>query len=245
MEEVALERYGSLDEFNQALAERQVLDERESRRGQRRPPGQGSNPSTPSTGVRTPQDSRRFMFTSTPDDSRPPSRTTFRRPGGPHDDAAPASRVEQLRSAPRASTASTPIPSVFTPQLQRDTSYGFPSTQDPTATTPPMSVEQLNRLQAKVLRAKLMDDPNALELEDQYEGERIRAERANGAGMGTLRTEDEKGRIVETEVMPTLDGRGRLYDVGIGAPGSDEGVNAKKGKTDKVCSQLGAVLMKV
>ena len=70
-----------------------------------------------------------------------------------------------------------------------------------------MSPSSLNKLQAKVLRAKLMSAPNAEELEKEYEQE---LKRANGedVGEGSVRT--------RVEVLPTLDIHGRLYDVGQG-----------------------------
>ena len=75
-----------------------------------------------------------------------------------------------------------------------------------------MSPSSLNRLQAKVLRAKLMGSPDAEALEKEYEAEQARA---NGADDG-----DEGGQSssvrTQVEVLPTLDGRGRLYDVGLG-----------------------------
>jgi hypothetical protein len=91
-----------------------------------------------------------------------------------------------------------------------------------------MSIEQLNRLQAKVLRAKLTDDPEAEALEEQYERERAQYDDAGGAGpvaAGTLVREDEDGNQVQVEVLPTLDGQGRLYDVGKG----DEDVQSVQG----------------
>jgi hypothetical protein len=93
-----------------------------------------------------------------------------------------------------------------------------------------MSIEELNRLQAKVLRAKLMEDPDAEALEAQYDIERARWEEGSGdrggAGMwegeedgiqGQLGREvNEEGTRVDVQVLPTLDARGRLYDVGTG-----------------------------
>lgn len=92
-----------------------------------------------------------------------------------------------------------------------------------------MSIEELNRLQAKVLRAKLMEDPDAEALEEQYDFERARAEEGGGdlggAGMwegkgggrqGQLGRESVNGKRVDVQVLPTLDGRGQLYDVGTG-----------------------------
>jgi len=159
------------------------------------------------------------------------------------------------------SKVSTPIPSVFTPQnLARSTSgYPFPTpsndaaqdTRDPTSSAPPLSTEELNKLQAKVLRAKLMDDPAAQNLEEEYEYERNKSQAAadghsglwegggEGGQMGREVQLDEKGRRVEVQVLPTLDGRGRLYDIGgVGAGGPAElGPGNKRKKVDKVSKQ--------
>jgi hypothetical protein len=82
--------------------------------------------------------------------------------------------------------------------------------------TPPAD---LNKLQAKVLRAKLMGAPNADELEREYEN-------AKRSSEGFVNAEGKK-----LQVLPTLDGYGRLYDVGIGkldGPGTQLPGNKKK-----------------
>jgi hypothetical protein len=236
VEEVALERYGSLDEYNDALEERRFLDDRDARRrprGDARGGRGGSDSASP--GMRTPEASgRRFVFNNS-DESRPASRQGFRRPGEENDKGThtPTARVDALRrqeSGARATPGqgATPIPSVFTPQsLTRGTS-GEPPRVASLGGKPVMSIEQLNRLQAKVLRAKLTDDPEAEALEEQYERERAQYDDAGGAGpvaAGTLVREDEDGNQVQVEVLPTLDGQGRLYDVGKG----DEDVQSVQG----------------
>ena len=55
-----------------------------------------------------------------------------------------------------------------------------------------------------MLRAKLMNAPNADALEKEYEEE---LKRANGA---------EEDGDTQVELLPTLDVRGNLYDVGQG-----------------------------
>ncbi|WRT63888.1 uncharacterized protein IL334_000814 [Kwoniella shivajii] len=276
VEDVALERYGNLEEFQAAVEERRIVEERESRRKTRRGPGGSDGFSTPgggSSGMRTPDTSgRRFMFTnpSGGDDfgtSRPSSRAGFRRPGEENDFQTPSGRVDDLRRAESFGTpgptrasglgtaprVSTPIPSVFTPTTLTRSGSGYPfNTQsqagqmqnpDPTSSKPPLTTEQLNKLQAKVIRAKLMDDPNALSLEEEYENERIKSEKAGenggmweGSGnenglQGQLGRTDEKGNRVEVQVLPTLDGRGKLYDVGTGQvddPSQQPGNRRKK-----------------
>jgi len=181
--------------------------------------------------------------------------------GGP----AGAGRIDQIRqregATPRSNVVplppkvGTPIPSVFTPTaLVRKTS-GYPfstPTDDSMGTTtsskPPMSTEDLNRLQAKVLRAKLMDDPNAEALEEEYDNEVARAEQGSGdqggAGMwegsgegqqGQMgRAVNEDGKRVDVQVLPTLDGRGRLYDVGTGKEDEELRRGNKRKKQEKV-----------
>ena len=194
VEEVALERYGSLEAFNEAVEERRILDEREGKKGR-------ASPSSTSSGKPTAGEPRYTFY----DSSGPPSRGSFRKPGETVPSSAkpvPPSnrRVESLRAMSRPSTpqeasnrtsqstpaSHTPIPSVMTPQL--------PS-------TPPVD---LNKLQAKVLRAKLMGAPNADELEREYDN-------AKRASEGFFTADGKK-----LQVLPTMDGRGQLYDVGTG-----------------------------
>src|ERR1700722_7274382 len=62
----------------------------------------------------------------------------------------------------------------------------------------------LNKLQAKVLRARLMSTPDADALEKQFEEEQRRAHGASSEG----------GVRKKVEILPTVDGKGRLYDLG-------------------------------
>jgi hypothetical protein len=231
-----------MDDFNEALEERRVLDERGQRRQSKRGPNSATD--SPSTsGMRTPEGGpRKYMFTTEEGfGSRPSSRASFRRPGEEREGGgtpAPAlNRLDSIRKQEvgtpshlgrgTAGQIHTPIPSVFTPQLKRADSGYFPkdgSTVDPTSSKPPMSTEELNQLQAKVLRARLSDDPEADSLERAYDLEVSRTKTAmegawEGSGegqQGQLGRVDAKGRQVDVQVLPTLDGRGRLYDVGTG-----------------------------
>ncbi|WVN88878.1 uncharacterized protein L203_104093 [Cryptococcus depauperatus CBS 7841] len=254
VEEVALERYGSLVDFNEALEERRFLDQKEERRRSRGGRSQNEPISRTSTN-KTPDPGRKFMFSNPDSDgkyganSRPGSRAGFRKPGEDRNDAS-GGRVEGLRregsgygtpntrpgqSGVQGMKMGTPIPSVFTPTALLRSSSGplgsspasASDTVNPTFSKPPLSTADLNKLQAKVLRAKLMDDPNADALEKEYEFERERSERAAGTAgglwagndegiQGPLGRVDEKGNRVEVQVLPTLDARGRLYDVGTG-----------------------------
>lgn len=77
-----------------------------------------------------------------------------------------------------------------------------------------------------MLRAKLMGADDADELERQYEA----ASRGVGGSDGNTRT--------KVEVLPTLDGHGRLYDVGHGGKEDDEvRPGNRKKKEEKVYLQ--------
>ena len=73
-----------------------------------------------------------------------------------------------------------------------------------------MSPTSLNRLQARVLKAKLMDAPDADELQAQYDAALRRSQQGDQGG-GFL---EQPGDAEDVQVLPTLDGQGRLYDVG-------------------------------
>lgn len=235
IEEVALERYGNLEDYLEAVEEKRFLDDKEARRKSRR--GESGANSSASAGVRTPDTrggtpTRRLVFN---DDSRPGSRQGFRRPGEEPGGSTPTGRVGTLRKEEgrfATPTGATPVPSVFTPQaLTRGVSgEAVHRTRDDSV----MTIEQLNRLQAMVLRAKLTDDPDAEALEEHYERERGRFDEAGGAaaeleiGSSNIQT-DENGKQVQVEVVPTLDGRGHLYDLG----GGKEDDPSRKGKRKK------------
>ncbi|KAJ9122222.1 hypothetical protein QFC24_004452 [Naganishia onofrii] len=139
LQDVALERYGNMEDYQEALDERKALDEKESRRSARRganPDGSNSRSDSNASGYGTPNNtSRRFVFTTDEGaSSRPSSRAGFRRPGedGRFDNAAnsqrtgsPSATAGASMSTPAARSkgtgkfdtpqSSTPIPSVLTP----------------------------------------------------------------------------------------------------------------------------------
>lgn len=263
IEEVAMERYGSLEAFEEAKEEKRVLDERDSNRRGRRESGMGAGARTP-RGMGADGGGRKFVFTEmggaeTPDpSSRPSSRNAFRRPG-----EAPPTQPSLSRSASTQSLSgsrpSTPVPSVFTPPISRTPlvrsglSQSTVLNPDPTRTGPAasasgsdkpiLSQSELNKLQAKVLKARLMDDESATALEAEYQAEVKRSQDA-----GPLVSNHEAmagqsgsaGKATEVQVLPTLDGRGRMYDTGIGTGVADQWEKerlekGKRGKKEKVC----------
>ncbi|GAA5837692.1 hypothetical protein JCM11251_002297 [Rhodosporidiobolus azoricus] len=273
IEEVAVERYGSMEAFEEAKEERRVLDERASRRpggGGRRDSGFGGGGGRPQTPVAMGADGggRKFVFTDAEgtgggDLSRPSSRQAFRRPGEAPSASTPLGPPPGLsRSASSTSIASnsssrpsTPIPSVFTPPISRiprnpsqlsqstvlnpDLTSTGPATSSnapglPSTTNPVLSQSELNKLQAKVLKAKLMDGDSTetAALEAEYEREVARSQAAGpavqaGEGMQTT-LGGNRGGGNEVQVLPTLDGRGRLYDTGIGTALADEAERERK-----------------
>ena len=226
VEEVAVERFGSLEAFEQAREERRILDEREGKwfgRGREAVKGKRRGDSDfPKAGEKG------FMFNDLGGSRASSHSSSFRRPGGPGDSApstpspqtgAPSAarpRFDSLRLSQTGTPGQqvrTPIPSVMAPQLGSKRA---------------LSPSSLNRLQAKVLRAKLTGGPDAEKLEKEYEEE---MRRANGVTTG----EDGTQTRTRVEVLPTLDARGRLYDVG---QGKDDGevLPGNRKKKEKVCT---------
>lgn len=243
VEEVGLERFGTAEAWEAVLEERRVLDGKSTGRTSGRAPGRRGDPEVDEFGreIRkegTPQPQQtRYIFNEpgSAGSSRPPSRaSSFRRPGSAPDEAGPSSRAQTPQPQQRTSKLSTPIPSVFTPpvglarkpsQLQTSTTADDVTkaavqesqSDESLLSKPPMSPTSLNRLQAKVLRMRLMggDSAELKELEATYEAE-LQRSRQGDAGGGYFESAPGNGQETEVRVLPTLDGRGRLYDVGIG-----------------------------
>ncbi|KAJ6584817.1 CwfJ C-terminus 1-domain-containing protein-like protein [Mycena capillaripes] len=210
IEQVAIDRFGSLDAFEEAKEERRILDEREGRRSDRgRSDGRGDRGrgDRGGGGHREAEGEKRFIFTDVGGSGASSRSSSFRRPGGygesgPSTPSPPAPlanrRLDSLRLPSQVASplaqSHTPIPSVMTPPVGDSKTRG-------------LSPSSLNRLQAKVLRAKLMGAPDADALEREYEAE------SRKANSGDL----EDGVRRKVEVLPTLDGHGRLYDIGHGA----------------------------
>ena len=223
VEEIGIDRFGSLEAFEAAKEERRILDERQGKKPERQDNDkQGGG-------------AKGFMFNDTPDSLNSSRSSSFKKPGadsvprgsgfstpGGAPAARPAAaatkRLDSLRlpsdaNSPLQRNAHTPIPSVMTPPV--------PSGSNRRALSP----SSLNQLQAKVLRAKLMGAPNAEQLEKEYEEE---AKRAQGYDAST-------GVRTKVEVLPTLDARGRLYDVGTGKKDDEPaGPGNRKKKEPKV-----------
>lgn len=219
VETLGAERFGSLQAFEEAKEERRILDEREGKRAER---GRVTDPSSQGEAGE-----KSLMFTDVGGSGSSSRRSSFRRPGGipgsgpstpsPPDTRPPSNRrLDSLRLPSQANSplaqSHTPVPSVMTP-----TSMASGSRRA-------LSPSSLNKLQAKVLRAKLTGMPDAEKLEKEYEAE---ARRANG--------ELDSGGDVrrKVEVLPTLDARGRMYDVGHGRGEEEARPGNRKKKEEK------------
>lgn len=225
VEEVAIDRFGSLEAFAEAQEERRILDEREGRRASRGGAGSSSR-------GKEPEPRERLMFTDVGASGASSRSSSFRRPDlsgsapstpSPAGDGRAARRgFDSLRLPSQGGAGSalaqshTPVPSVMTPTA------AMPVKRTARALSP----SELNKLQAKVLRAKLMNAPNAAELEKEYEEE---VRRAQGA--------EEDGAETQVEVLPTLDARGRLYDTGQGKEDAPPAPGNRK-KKEYVCPLL-------
>jgi hypothetical protein len=223
LEKIAIERFGSLEAFEEAKEERRILDEREGRRSERGRATEHRNP----TKAKDSDGEKRFMFTDIGGSGGSSRSSSFRRPGGINGSApstpspAPDARAPQNRRLDSLRVQSgarsplvhshTPIPTVMTPP---------PGAGSRSRALSPSS---LNKLQAKVLRAKLTEAPDADRLEREYEAA------VKVAGGESI----QSGIRTKTEVLPTLDGRGRLYDIG---QGKDDGqvLPGNRKKKDKV-----------
>ncbi|SJX62918.1 uncharacterized protein SRS1_13744 [Sporisorium reilianum f. sp. reilianum] len=241
VEEVALERYASLEDFEHAQAERRFLDGKEQGKAE----GRGVERSTPtlqsvarrsyliaSGGAGEVEGASRSGTHSPGATSRPSSRQAFRRPG---ESSAPATPTPAPSRPPRnigfetpSSNPATPtaIPSVFTPVVER-TAQGVvldDGSTDPDR--PILTADQLNKLQAKIMQAELMGADNLAALRAEYEAESARAtahrSKAGDRGGGFAVSSGPRGSAGvlvddgqrELQVLPTLDARGRMYDVG-------------------------------
>jgi hypothetical protein len=213
VEEVAVERFGSIKAYEEAKEERRLLDEREGKRAER---GRQTPRSANADGGRpAPSGSAvRYMFTDVGGSGASSRSGSFRRPdmdrgsSGPST-PSPAGAPVMGKRAPGPmrvpSHLGTPIPSVMTPPAGLARVTKTATTSKPRALSP----SSLNKLQAKVLRAKLMGGPDAAKLEKEYED-------AVRGSHGDEDSSDEEAVTTKVEMLPSMDGRGRLYDTGKG-----------------------------
>ncbi|CAM0136619.1 Pre-mRNA-splicing factor cwf19 [Umbelopsis sp. WA50703] len=201
LQEVALEKYGSMEKFEEAMHERRELDRRQSGRGrgddQRDRRGRHDN---------RPQ----MMFS----DSASSSRGSFKRP---QEKSNQSSDVDEFGRERRAKRSLSPSPdekevkaklakaisSTTAPVPARPVIISQHSNPNLFSEKPPLTTDELNKLNAKVMKAKLMGAHNVAELEKEYEEEKKRA--------------DEHGtkRDPSVSIVPTIDSQGKLHEFAI------------------------------
>ncbi|TFK74757.1 hypothetical protein BDN72DRAFT_759018 [Pluteus cervinus] len=211
IESVGIERFGSLEAYEEAKWERTILDEREGKRSDR-DQGRGRTSDRPTHYGKDGEKKVMYNDFGPGGVSGGTSRSSsFRRPGGAPDstpatpsppsgpNAGPSNRrLDSLRLPSQVnsplSQSHTPIPTVMTPSSTAQSKSRA------------LSPSSLNKLQAKVLRAKLMNAPNAEALEKEYD---VEIRKSKGQVV-------EGGIVKKVEVLPSLDIHGKLYDVGHG-----------------------------
>lgn len=206
VEEVAMDRYGSLEEFQAALRERDASQSRHSSR-----PNSGG--------------SRRSG-----DSSRPSTGSGFRRPGEapPSTSATPRrlseDRVVELTEADLkrdqlryTAPSSDSLQRLETDQSPRASNHLHgPPISSANSAGPVMSADELNKLKAKIMKAKLRNDPSVGKLEAEYDHQvalMAAADKSSG-----VPAQSDSGNIV---TLPKFDSRGKYMDVGS-SPGKGE-----------------------
>ncbi|KAH8550809.1 CwfJ C-terminus 1-domain-containing protein-like protein [Umbelopsis sp. PMI_123] len=200
LEEVALEKYGSMEKFEEAMSEKRALEGRKSRRGDDdgRSRDRGSRHDNHPRMMFSDASSSREMF-------KKPQAQTSSRDNADVDEfgrsrrkrsRSPTNVEHQTKLAKAVSSSAAPTPS-------RPIIISQHSNPSLFSDKPPLSVDELNKLNAKVVKARLMGAPNLEELEKEYEKEKKRA--------------DEYGTTKDPSVavVPTVDSQGRLHEFAL------------------------------
>ncbi|CAO1638457.1 unnamed protein product [Sympodiomycopsis kandeliae] len=193
--------------------------------------------------------------------SRPISRQSFRRPGESSTSSTPQalsrtnSKADIATEPPAASKPATPIPSVFTPIASKPANNQPSSSSQAaveaavetsqardTVSNAPMDAEGLNKLEAKVMKAEMMGKANASSLREKLEREKARAQKGGDqgegyfdqGGVGVHPSGSDGNSATQIQVLPTLDGRGQLYDIGSGKSSGQTVPPGNRRKKDKV-----------
>ncbi|KAI9315067.1 CwfJ C-terminus 1-domain-containing protein-like protein, partial [Dichotomocladium elegans] len=193
VQEVGLERYGSIEKLNEALAERDYLDKNKRTRR--------DDDDDYARSHRT----RRYVYADSEKSA------AFRRPENVDEfgremkrrKTTPPPTVESERPS-RVSAA--PLPPIVNTKSSSDGLVIIPQHEMPQAFSPTervMTRDELNKMNAKVMKAKIMGDDNAEELEKEYE----RQVKMQVGGI------DASGHTVH--ILPTVDSEGRFYDYAL------------------------------
>ncbi|EIE80507.1 hypothetical protein G6F55_003340 [Rhizopus delemar] len=228
--EVGIEKYGSAEKFQEALDEREYLD---SRKGHRASDDRKSGRKGHDDRRRDRYDSgkrndknerrkddsesgRRYMFTN--NDSY---QKTFKRPEPPKRARSPSPEVQHSRQKQEAQPTPTQV-IANTPAM-----YTVPTVQQ-TPVVPALTRDQLNKLNAKLVKARIMGMGDVEALEKEYNNELERFEQAQKASRGV-------------EVVPAFDNQGRLYDYALNQksqkPEELKGKKKYEGTHDKITGE--------
>ncbi|KAK0545888.1 Pre-mRNA-splicing factor cwf19 [Tilletia horrida] len=187
----------------------------------------GSQPPTPgsTTGASTPTG-------PAPPDGLAARRTTFVQSG--YDNSSkPSTPVPQLFT-PQLPRTQQNIEASTSGQLSRNDAGNEGSSSNLQAAmstmrkrdreeAPPLDPSALNKLQAKVMKAELTGAANAKSLRAKLDAALAQAQRGGDAQPGFFDVDPKGGGLLpvegkkEVHMLPTLDGHGRLYDVGHGS----------------------------
>ncbi|KAI9271408.1 CwfJ C-terminus 1-domain-containing protein-like protein [Sporodiniella umbellata] len=178
--EVGIEKYGSEGKFQEALDEREYLDGRKRHKTDRdryESRGREDRPKRNEDRKGEERSERRYMFTHQDSHSQ-----TFKRPEA----ARPSSTKALLaQNAPAQALPSFPV-----------------HTGIPPSSSSALTRDQLNKLNAKLVKARLMGSDQVEALESQYQQELENFENSQNAPN-------------QTEVLPAFDNQGRLYDYAL------------------------------
>ena len=204
VEDVALERYDNLEAFREAQEEQRLLNEQKPVQAKRHVPTSSSIRQTEEN-----YPGSRLLFNHPElSISRSTSRSSFRKPG--------SSLSSSPSPSPSTSSGKLSTPSKNVAKDRRhplsQVHAHIPRVSSPLP--PPngrLSPSSLNRLQAKALKAKLLDLPSAEALNQEYERQRSLAD-------GQVSSKSPS--TTKVEVLPATDFHGRLYDLGVGTKAS-------------------------
>ncbi|CAG8788143.1 43961_t:CDS:2 [Gigaspora margarita] len=138
------------------------------------------------------------------------NKLSFKRPRSPSPSPSPTSIIDQGSSISATNSSTSYIPSIPPPFSN--------------SATPILSLAELNKLQAKALRARLMNLPNASDLEKEYENAKLAAENNS----------DDVESDTRVEVLPLLDSQGRPYDLHGVTSKSSQHAGPSRRKKEKV-----------
>ncbi|KAI7864111.1 CwfJ C-terminus 1-domain-containing protein-like protein [Spinellus fusiger] len=224
VQEVALERYGSREKMKEAFDEREYLDRnnKRSRHDTSRSSGKNDRRYTFTGGdksgqafyrPRTSEGHDRLDEFGRETKRRRPSRSRSRS-RSPIRAVEKKNETEALQQLLKASHAAQPhTPVIIT---QHDMSTAF-------SENPILTRDELNKMNAKVMKARLMGSENADQLEKDYQVEVKRTEAMQAAVNGQT-----TGNASIVTVLPTVDSDGRLYDTALSHPGTSNRERSKK-----------------